>query len=99
MKRLLPSLSCGLLSLLGLMPATTGGEPTAPVWPYSRIIAPEPPAADDENWNLNPIDSFVRTRLEAAGLTPAPGLAKPALLRRLAFDLICNRRPRSPDRK
>jgi hypothetical protein len=49
-KRVLPSLSCGLLSLLGLIPVTAGEEPAASVWPYSRIIAPEPPAVDDENW-------------------------------------------------
>src|SRR5262245_30459052 len=35
----------------------------------------------------NPIDAFVRARLEQDGLTPAPPAAREAIIRRLAFNL------------
>ena len=35
----------------------------------------------------NPIDAFVRARLEQEGLSPSPPASPEALVRRLAFDL------------
>ena len=54
------------------------------------FIPPErpalPPVADSE-WARNAIDSFVLSRLEAEGLTPAEEADRATLLRRVTFDL------------
>jgi hypothetical protein len=44
---------------------------------------PVPPAAAK-----NPIDAFIRARLEREGLSPAPEAGKETLLRRLSLDLV-----------
>ncbi|MBO0699203.1 MAG: DUF1553 domain-containing protein, partial [Zavarzinella sp.] len=75
---------------LGLAATSVAGEPTraGPDWWSLRpIIRPAPPAVADLPAGANPIDVFVRARLAAAGLRPAPPAGKLALIRRVAFDL------------
>lgn len=64
-------------------------------WAFAPIKPVNPPSPSDEEWNKNPIDQFIKVRLEKEGLASAP-IAKPeGLLRRLSFDLIGL--PPSPD--
>jgi hypothetical protein len=49
---------------------------------------PDLPAVKDRTWIRNPIDAFILSEIEAAGLTPAPEAGRVALIRRLSFDLI-----------
>ena len=50
-------------------------------WAFQPVVRPEVPKG------ANPIDSLVRARLAAAGLTPAPPADRRALIRRATFDL------------
>jgi hypothetical protein len=57
-------------------------------WAFRPIKQVGPPSVRDRDWNKNPIDQFIKARLDQEGLAQAP-VAKPeALLRRLYFDLI-----------
>jgi hypothetical protein len=49
---------------------------------------PPVPEVQDKNWPKNPIDHFVRARLEADGLKPSPEADRRVLIRRLKLDLI-----------
>ncbi len=57
--------------------------------PLARPAVPTPPAAD-RAWVRNPIDAFVRAKLQEKGLilAPAPEADRRTLARRLYFDLI-----------
>ncbi|VTS05383.1 DUF1553 domain-containing protein [Tuwongella immobilis] len=57
-------------------------------WAFQPPKKPTPPTVKDAAWVRNPIDAFVRKRLEAEGLTPAPEADRPTLIRRLSYDLI-----------
>ncbi|HLU46971.1 MAG TPA: DUF1549 domain-containing protein, partial [Planctomycetota bacterium] len=57
-------------------------------WSFQPVVRREPPAVENDDWPVSPIDSFILARLEAAGLEPNPPLEPAALLRRLYFDLI-----------
>jgi hypothetical protein len=57
-------------------------------WSFRSVREPLPPAVHDESWPRSPIDRFVLSSLEAAGLTPSPPADKRALIRRVTFDLI-----------
>jgi mono/diheme cytochrome c family protein len=47
-----------------------------------------PPLPERQNaWVRSPIDAFILTKLDEAGLSPAPPATKEALLRRVSFDL------------
>ena len=50
--------------------------------PIVRPPVPEVPTAD------HPIDAFIRAKLEAAGISPAPEADRRTLIRRLYFDLL-----------
>lgn len=52
-------------------------------WAFADIEKPELPRTDAEN----PIDAFVRAKLEKYGLEPAPRAEPQTLLRRLSLDL------------
>lgn len=47
----------------------------------------EPPLIDDADWLVEPVDRFVRDKIDAAKLEPAPVAAPEVLLRRLSFVL------------
>jgi len=57
-------------------------------WSFDPPSAPPLPAVSDVAWVRNPIDRFVLTRLEAAGLTPSPEADRFTLIRRLYLDLL-----------
>lgn len=53
-------------------------------WAFQPIKATEPPAGDE----ANPIDRFVRARLQKEGLQGSPTADPRTLIRRVTFDLI-----------
>jgi mono/diheme cytochrome c family protein len=56
-------------------------------WAYKRVHRPAVPAVKDTAWIRNPIDAFILAKLEANNLRPAPPAERPALVRRLYYDL------------
>ncbi len=56
-------------------------------WSVRPLARPNVPAAADADWPLNPIDSFLLARIEAAGLAPPPTADRRALIRRATYDL------------
>ncbi|HEY1376963.1 MAG TPA: PSD1 and planctomycete cytochrome C domain-containing protein, partial [Gemmataceae bacterium] len=56
-------------------------------WAFQPMKAVEPSAVADPAWNENPIDRFVRAKLDAAGLSLSPPADRRALIRRVTFDL------------
>ena len=57
-------------------------------WSFRPVTAPLPPLVRDAAWPRQPLDAFVLAKLEAQSLVPASRAEKPALLRRLYYDLI-----------
>jgi hypothetical protein len=57
-------------------------------WAFQPPKKVEPPKVSDPNWSTNPIDRFIRAKLDAAELEPSPPADAEALIRRLYFDLI-----------
>lgn len=57
-------------------------------WAFQAPAQPAPPQPEDARGPRNPIDAFVRARLESEGLEPAPEAAPHTLARRLYLDLI-----------
>jgi Protein of unknown function (DUF1553)/Protein of unknown function (DUF1549) len=58
------------------------------LWSFQPIKRPGVPNVVDTTWVRNPIDAFVLTKLEAAGLRPSPQTDKRQLIRRVTLDLI-----------
>jgi len=56
-------------------------------WAFQPVRRPPIPEVKDVQWAQNPIDRFIRARLEAKGWRPASPAAPHALLRRLHLDL------------
>ncbi len=56
-------------------------------WLLQKPVAPAVPELG-EGAPVNPVDAFIRARLRAEGLSPAPPADRRALLRRVYFDLI-----------
>ena len=50
-------------------------------------VRPKPPMIQDRDWIQIPLDAFVLSRLETAGLKPMPEASRPELLRRLTLSL------------
>jgi hypothetical protein len=57
-------------------------------WSFQPIRKRPLPAVTNSAWPQTPIDRFILAELEKRGLTPSPPADKPALLRRLTFDLV-----------
>src|SRR5579872_2131728 len=53
--------------------------------PLRKVVVPE---IAEASWCRNPIDNFVRGKLDAQGLAPAPEADKATLIRRVYFDVI-----------
>jgi hypothetical protein len=58
-----------------------------PHWAYIAPKKPAPPAVTDKAWSANPIDAFVRARLDTEKVMPSPEADRATLLRRLSLDL------------
>jgi hypothetical protein len=56
-------------------------------WAFRPVRAVEPPRVADADWSDNPSDRFIRHRLDAEGLAPSPSADRPAVIRRVTFDL------------
>ncbi|MFQ5730962.1 MAG: DUF1553 domain-containing protein [Planctomycetaceae bacterium] len=57
-------------------------------WSFRPLVKPAAPKVPGVTGDLSPIDRFVRAKLSAKGLPPAPRADKRTLIRRLSFDLI-----------
>src|SRR5690349_10670262 len=71
----------------GAMGSPDEHTPTTDLWSFLAPVRPALPPVSDEAWVNNPIDNFVLSKLEDAGLEPAPAASPGALLRRLSLDL------------
>jgi mono/diheme cytochrome c family protein len=56
-------------------------------WAFQPVMAVAPPEVKDAAWAKNPIDRFVRHRLDAEGLKPSTAADRRALVRRIYFDI------------
>ncbi len=63
-------------------------ERRAAHWAWQPIGNPAPPEVAPGVWPATAVDRFILARLEREGLAPAPAADRPALVRRLYFDLI-----------
>jgi hypothetical protein len=57
-------------------------------WAFQLAPPPPVPVPRGSDWVRTPIDAFVLTQLEAAGLSPSPAADRRTLIRRLTFDLL-----------
>ncbi|HEX5499307.1 MAG TPA: DUF1549 domain-containing protein, partial [Thermomicrobiales bacterium] len=57
-------------------------------WAFQAWVEHAPPAVNDPVWPAAPVDRFILSRLEAAGLSPAAPADKATLLRRASYDLV-----------
>ncbi len=94
---MLPAPLCSMaitLALAALAVADDARVPDKPItaeerdhWAFRPPRRVPMPAIGDRGWIRNPIDAFILAGLEANDLKPAPEADRPALLRRLSFDL------------
>ena len=63
------------------------GAEYEPHWSFIPPERPELPEVSNDSWVRTPIDRFILSRLEAAGLEPAPEADRRTLARRVALDL------------
>jgi hypothetical protein len=66
---------------------TEVNEKTKAHWSYRPMERHEPPKVADPAWAVNPVDAFIRAKLDEKGLQPVGEASKAALLRRLSYDL------------
>src|SRR5579884_17477 len=89
--RLLPTLFVPVFLLLLNLPRAAQSEETAKMhWTFRKPVRPTIPRFRDSSqraWIRNAVDAFVLSRLERAGLRPAPEADRPTLVRRLFLDL------------
>lgn len=57
-------------------------------WAFQSPVRPPAPVVKNHEWIASPIDAFVLSRLERAGMSPAPAAGRHALLRRVTYDLL-----------
>ncbi|MGC3969662.1 MAG: DUF1549 domain-containing protein [Pirellulales bacterium] len=57
-------------------------------WAFQPVRDFTPPQVAAAAWQANPIDRFIRARLDQEGLPPSPQAEKAAWIRRVYFDLI-----------
>jgi hypothetical protein len=56
-------------------------------WSLQPVVRPALPKVQKAAWARNGVDHFILAKLEEKGLVPAPEADRPALIRRLSFDL------------
>ena len=62
-------------------------RPATDHWAFAPPRLPPLPASANSAWITSPIDAFILTKLEEAGLQPAPVADRRQLIRRATFDL------------
>lgn len=68
-------------------PEKKGPAKGADHWAYQPLKRPDVPQVSDPAWQTNPIDAFIKQKLDAAGLAPAKPASRQVLIRRLYHDL------------
>jgi hypothetical protein len=76
------------LAFTAARPATAAPLDGQKHWAFIPVKRPATPAAADPIWSRNPIDRFIRARMQASGIQPAPPADRRTLIRRLYLDLI-----------
>ena len=87
-----------LLALLGVSGAFASQVPAVPFsaflqrsrashWAFKSVEKPTTPEVSRPDWIETPVDAFVLSRLDQAGLTPSPPAERRTLIRRLSADL------------
>ena len=56
-------------------------------WSFRPVERPQIPEVENDSWPSDDLDRFILSRLEDAGLTPAPHADRRTLMRRLSFTL------------
>jgi hypothetical protein len=56
-------------------------------WAFQPVAAPAIPVVNDATWSIDPLDRFVLSRLEQAGLRPVVDADRYTWLRRVSIDL------------
>ena len=56
-------------------------------WAFRPVRNPKPPRAAMREWNLTPVDQFIKAKLDAKRLVPQPRASKLVLVRRVTYDL------------
>jgi len=56
-------------------------------WAFVAPKRAQPPFPSDPGWAVNPVDAFLRARLDKEGLKPSPEADRATLLRRVTLDL------------
>jgi hypothetical protein len=69
------------------LPAPYDFEKAKKFWSFQPVKDPAPPHVTGTAWNQNPVDRFVKAKLDEKKLTPAGVASKRALIRRATFDL------------
>ncbi len=78
-----PRIVIALLAAFGFVAITAADDH----WAWKVPVRPTVPAVRGEQ-PANPIDAFIRTKLDAASLKPAAPASREHLIRRVTFDLI-----------
>ena len=65
-----------------------GGAVYQPHWAFRPITRPALPQPNANDWVRNPIDAFVLSRQQAAGIQPSPEADRQTLIRRVFLDLL-----------
>ena len=80
-----------LFCLAGWMVSTNvngAGSDTAWNGYFEKPVRHELPVVSTPGWQRNPVDAFILAKLDERSLTPAPGVSRRVLARRLYFDFI-----------
>jgi hypothetical protein len=65
-----------------------GGAVYQPHWAFHPITRPALPQPNANDWGRNPIDAFVLSHQQAAGIQPSPEADRHTLIRRVFLDLL-----------
>ena len=57
-------------------------------WSFKKPVRAAVPRVSDARWSKNPIDGFVKAKLEEKNLSPAPAADRNTLIRRAYLDLV-----------
>lgn len=87
---LIAGLACPHSFLPGHSGPGFAGEPAAPSdhWSFQHPLRRAAPHVENAVWAKNPIDAFVLSQLESAGIPPAAEASGPMLVRRVYLDLV-----------
>jgi hypothetical protein len=70
------------------IPAVKFTEEEKSFWAFQPVVRPNLPNVTRRDWVQSPIDPFILSQLEKAGVAPTSKATRRELLRRITFDLI-----------